>query len=156
MTKFIFVTQQSRTASRQAPSGEVFVITKGLPFKVKDPRDVEYFDNNHRFRRVGLLENPKQEPQKDEEDALMEELSMVPELEKEDKENLVKLYRSKDHLVETLEQGYDLDVSVHKYHVELLKSHFLSNKKEKESKKEPVKKPAKKPKASKSKKTKKR
>ena len=136
MVKFVFVTQQSRTATRQGPSGSTYVINKGLPFKVSDSLDVEYFDNNKRFRRVGILESPKQELQKEPSDILKAKLSQAKRLSAKTVDKLVEIYQSEENLVDAVEQGNDLDSSITKKQQEVVRKLFVKEEPKSKSKKQ--------------------
>ena len=97
VAKFIFNTMQESITRYPGVSGIKYTINKGLPFKVKDPVDVEGFSNNHRFTRYHLF-SKKPKPQKDVDELLTEKLKGIKGLSKKVVDEVVKLYLSEDKL----------------------------------------------------------
>jgi len=129
MAKFEFVTNKSSMASYNGPSGTTYVINLGLPFCVKNKKDIAFFEKNYRFKKVGVMEAllKKHEPLKDVDELLKKELLEVEGLSEESANLLVDTYHSKEKLMEAVEQGFDLHESIPKHEQELLKAYLLKD-----------------------------
>ena len=114
MARFIFVTLQESMTTYRGPSGFNYVISKEMPFKVKNKEDVEFFKKNPRFKKVSMFKKGK--VQKDVDEKLKIELSNIKGLPKKIIAKVVKLYLSLANLKEMVEEGYDLDKSISKGH----------------------------------------
>jgi len=129
MAKFEFVTNKSSMAFYNGPSGTTYVINLGLPFLVKNKKDIAFFEKNYRFKKVGVVQSlfKKPEAKPDVDEVLKKELLEVEGLSEESANLLVETYHSKERLMEAVEQGFDLHESVPKSEQELLKAHLLKD-----------------------------
>lgn len=124
MAEFVFMTMSDRTTTYDGPSGERYVININMPFKVTNKDDIEFFDKNPRFQKVGVF-TKKPEPEPTDDEKLRIELSKVKGLTKKTIEKVVDFYRSKSNLTFEIEQGYKLDSSISKRQAKLIEKYIL-------------------------------
>jgi len=118
MAKFLFLTQAARLASYKGPSGFLYVINIGIPFKVDNSDDIDFFKGNKRFKEVKLFTKVAPPPKPDEE-IFKDELKALGLLAKSVKK-ISDLYINKKNLVDHLEQGYKLDRKITRSESKLL------------------------------------
>lgn len=119
VAKFIFDTMQESITRFPGASGLKYTINKGLPFKVTDPLDVEFFSNNHRFSRYTLF-SKKPKPQKDVDELLTIKLKKIKGLKPETIDEVVKLYLSEDKLKDHLFEYGRLENTIPKKQAEIV------------------------------------
>lgn len=107
--EFICTTQGNHLNTYTGPSGEAYLSMYGHPFKVKNKLDIEFFKDNVRFKKIGIL-SPAPAPE-----AIMdvdEELeTIVYELKgvtKSTAKKLADLFLSIEKLKDAVENGEKL------------------------------------------------
>ena len=113
MAYFLFTTLSAEMVDYKGPSGEVYYIQKGHPFKVGSSEDIAFFEGNKRFKRVKkLFGKVVAESQPDVDSLFKKELEGIKGLSKTAISYLVEKYISKDNfLAEVLEYGMDEKLS---------------------------------------------
>jgi len=127
MAKFIFKTNESSSTTYDGPSGTRYVIYGKKPFEVNLSQDIDFFKGNHRFEEFTIF-TPKPDPKKDIDELLKEELDKLKITEKT-KEKILKSYISKTDFKADLEENYQIDRTIPKKDMMLIRSHFLRPKK---------------------------
>lgn len=126
MAEFIFLTNSADTTTFDGPSGFRYQIVRRNPFVVKNKMDVEFFSNNKRFEKIGLVKKLLMKPdlQKNPDMILEDELKTIKGLSEETIKNVVNLYYSIDHITDITTQNYDFDPSIPDEEGKLIRDHF--------------------------------
>lgn len=110
--KFVCVTQVGRQQVFNGPSGLSYFSLIGTPFKVENKEDQEHFLNQEkkfgRFKKVGPLTKAKKQPT--EEELLADYLKGVKGLKEESIEGLVKTFKTKRKLEDSVLGGDKLNM----------------------------------------------
>ena len=124
VTKFTFKTQTSGTANYTGPSGINYIINRGNPFQVDDPRDIAFFESNPRFGKVSIFSKKPEKP-KDLDEQLRDYLNGIKGISKKTIEEVVKTYINKNNLVDELQQGYKMHNSIPNSHAGKIRAYVL-------------------------------
>jgi hypothetical protein len=104
MAKFICLTQVQNLATFPAPSGICYDSIKGTAFNVNENIDVEHFEKNSRFKKLGLVDKiikPKVEVQNDND--LKDFLNGVKGLTKFSIDKILNVYDTKEQVIDDIE-----------------------------------------------------
>jgi len=117
--KFIFETQTNSSSSYPGKSGKRYLIYKGRPFEVTDKMDIEFFENNSRFRKAKGKDN-KVVLKEDIEESLYNKLEKIYGVSKRTAKKVVDIYVSEETLIQAIEGGGNLGVELSKKQVDLI------------------------------------
>jgi len=121
--KFIWKTNESSVNTYDGPSGTRYIIYGKKPFEVNISQDIDFFKENPRFEEFTIF-TPEPEPKKDIDEVLKEEVEKL-KIGKKTKEKILTNYISKTDFVADLEENYQLDPTIPKKDMKIIKSHFL-------------------------------
>lgn len=132
MTQFICITQTSQMAGFSGPTGTVYQSYFNQPFNVNEKVDIEFFENNKRFQKVGVLEkigikkSPTLDTQHVKSNDIEHFLKDIKGITKASIEKIVSTYESVEFLREEIELGGDLsNLQIPKKQVFLIKQKII-------------------------------
>lgn len=129
MAHFLFSTQREFLQFYTGPSGTKYTFERGIPKKITNKQDVEYFSGMpNRFRKVNFLTRPV--PQKREEDLLREYLESIEGLSKESVDRGVLEYSNQTNLEYAVKRGTFKDSKLPKDQAQLIYDSIMGSKAE--------------------------
>jgi hypothetical protein len=99
MAKFVCLTQVSNLAIFTGATSLTYQSLKGLPFVVEDKLDVECFEKNPRFKKIGFFNKPKIEQV----ETLETFLDTIKGFTKYSKQQVLDVYDTKEQVIGDLE-----------------------------------------------------
>ena len=126
MAKYLFTTMIINSTIYTTPRGQNYSICKNQPFDVQNAKDIEFFDKNHRFQKLGIIGQVKHafkkpEPIPDLPDLWAEKIGKVSGLSKSTIKKILKVYTHEKLFIDYLSAGDALeDLSIPKKQEEIL------------------------------------
>lgn len=103
-----------------------YTIYRGTPFEVLEQKDIDFFDESHRFKRVLFKSTVKPvEKEEDKSEEFYAELEAIRGISENAARKIVDIYQTKDNLMQVLEQNLQIDPKITKRQHTYLRKEYL-------------------------------